>query len=283
MKPLEPLETLYESNTADADAVDVPLPALISAIYGPLRFSPGSGGRHVIANFVITLDGVTSLGVAGKAGGGPISGNNEHDRFIMGILRAVSDAVIVGAGTLRAVPKHIWTPEYIYPQFADAYAALRAAIGKPTPPLNVIVTSGGDLDLELPVFNSAGVEVLIVTTETGVRRISQLSLSRDVRVCAVDGAGPKLSAHAILKAVGNVRKCERILVEGGPHLMGDFFAEGCLEELFLTQSPQVAGRNSAGERPGLVQGKTLAPDHPVWGRLLGIKRAENHLFVRYAF
>ena len=276
----EPLETLYESESQAGS--DLPLPQLMRDLYGPLRFPSRPGCAHVIANFVITIDGVTSLGVTGKAGGGPISGNNEHDRFVMGILRAVSDAVIVGAGTLRAVPHHVWTPEYISPAFAGAYAALRKALGKSEPPLNVIVTSRGDIDPGLPVFNS-GVEVLIVTTTAGAERISRLNATPQVRIRALDEAGPKLPARAILEAVGAVRNCERILVEGGPQLMGNFLADKCLDEFFLTQSPQIAGRNGVGERPGLVASRIFAPDRPLWGELVGVKRAGSHLFLRYSF
>jgi riboflavin biosynthesis pyrimidine reductase len=77
-----------------------------------------------------------------------------------------------------------------------------------------------------------------------------------------------------------------ILVEGGPHLMGDFFAERRLDELFLTLAPQVAGRaqtQGAAERPGLVAGKLFAPDSPVWGTLITVHQSESHLFLRYSF
>ena len=92
-----------------------------------------------------------------------------------------------------------------------------------------------------------------------------------------------LSARSILAAVNRVRPSELILVEGGPHLLGDFFAEQCLDEQFLTLSPQVAGRNGAPARPGLVAGKRFAPEHPLWGTLVGVKRGGSHLFLRYAF
>jgi len=85
------------------------------------------------------------------------------------------------------------------------------------------------------------------------------------------------------QAVSAVRKGDIILVEGGPQLMGDFFAEHLLDELFLTLAPQVAGRDASVERPGLVAGKQFAPDEPVWGRLMGVKRARSHLFLHYAF
>jgi hypothetical protein len=64
---------------------------------------------YVIGNFVSTIDGVVSFEIPGESGCGDISGFNEADRFIMGLLRASVDAVIVGAGTLREVaPGHLW-------------------------------------------------------------------------------------------------------------------------------------------------------------------------------
>jgi riboflavin biosynthesis pyrimidine reductase len=74
-----------------------------------------------------------------------------------------------------------------------------------------------------------------------------------------------------------------VLVEAGPRLMGDFVAERLLDELFLTVAPQVAGRDGIPARPGFVAGKRLAPEDPVWGTLVGLKRAGSHLFLRYAF
>ena len=65
--------------------------------------------------------------------------------------------------------------------------------------------------------------------------------------------------------------------------MGDFFAERCLDELFLTLAPQVAGRDNGNERLGVVAGKLFAPDHPMWGTLVSVKRGGSHLFLRYAF
>ena len=109
-----------------------------------------------------------------------------------------------------------------------------------------------------------------------------MSLPQLVQVEAVQQAGA-ISARRILEAVSAVRQSDIVLLEGGPRLMGDFFAEGCLDELFLTLAPQLAGRDSSSERPGLVAGQRFAPDHPVWGTLVGVKRGGHHLFLRYAF
>src|SRR5512147_2469665 len=163
MNPLTPLESLFDAARGD----DLPLPPDLSALYGPLRFPAWEGRPYVIGNFVTTLDGVASLSAPGLEGGGPISGSNPHDRMVMGILRAAADAVIVGAGTLRSVPRHLWTAEYICPALAGEFGRLRAALGKNGPPLNVVVTARGDIDRDLPVFRSGEVETLVVSTREG--------------------------------------------------------------------------------------------------------------------
>ena len=278
MSELAPLETLYEA----AGGAQLPLPPELASLYGQLRDRPHPGPPHVAGNFVTTLDGVVSLNVPGQSGGGEISGFNQHDRMVMGLLRALADAVIVGAGTLRAVPRHLWTADYIYPPLADQYQQLRETLGKPDPPLNVIVTARGEIDLDLPVFRSGRVPALIATTVPGARRIAELDLPPGVRVVSV-GSADSLSPRAILDAVCSARQCDRILVEGGPHLLGDFFAESCLDELFLTLAPQVAGRDGLDHRLGLIEGKVFAPTRSLWGTLVGVKRGESHLFLRYAF
>ncbi|MBM3933456.1 MAG: hypothetical protein FJ319_04015 [SAR202 cluster bacterium] len=276
---LTPLETLFEAPFEQG--VPVPMAEALMRLYGKLEYTPPSTGPAVIGNFVTTLDGVTALNTPGKTGGGPISGSNKHDRAVMGILRAISDAVVVGAGTLRSVPRHVWTPGHIFPPLASEYDRLRKAMGKSGPPLNVIVSATGSLDLGLPVFASGEAPVLIVTTSTGADKLSDVALLSHIRVVAVPGE--QATAAAILSAVQDQIAPELALVEGGPQLMGAFFGESRLDELFLTLSPQVAGRDGSIDRPGLVSGRLLAPNAPVWGNLLSVKRAEDHLFLRYSF
>lgn len=278
MSPLTPLDTLYEVDRGP----DLPLPAELAALYGRLQLPPHPGRPYVMGNFVTTLDGVAALNGPGPSGGGEISGFNAHDRMVMGLLRATADAVIVGAGTLRADPEHLWTAGRVYPALADAYQALRAALGKPETPLNVIVTAQGEIDVGLPLFQSGAVPVSIVTTVAGARRLCALKLPPSVQVVVMRSSGP-LSARSILEAVRCAHASDVILVEGGPRLMADFFAERHLDDLFLTLAPQIAGRDGLVERPGLVAGKSFAPHHPRWGTLVGVKRAGSHLLLRYGF
>jgi riboflavin biosynthesis pyrimidine reductase len=203
--------------------------------------------------------------------------------MVMGLLRATADAVVIGAGTLHATsPDHLWTAGYIYPPLADEFLSMRATLEKPEPPVNVVVSASEDLDLERRVFQSGEVPVLIITTPEAAKRISEVMLAPSVQIVEVND-GPWFSAQTVLAAVQRVRPCEMILVEGGPRLMGDFFADQQLDELFLTLAPQVAGRDDVLVRPGFVAGKRFAPEHALWGTLVGLKRGGSHLFLRYRF
>jgi len=221
MTELASLDDLYDAATGSA----LPLPPELARIYGRLAMGSHPDRPWIVGNFVTTLDGVVSLNLPGKSGGSEISGSNQHDRVVMGLLRAAADAVVVGAGTFRAVPNHVWTAQYIYPPFAAAYEQLRAAVGRAEPPLNVIVTASGELDLRRPIFTSGDVPVLIVTTAAGNERLRPHRLPDSTQVVAVDDP-TSISPRALLDAVGQVRPSTVILTEGGPHLIGDFFASG---------------------------------------------------------
>ena len=253
----EALDLLVESDRGR----ELPLPPLLRRLYGPLRMPTHRGRPHVIANFATTLDGVASLTPSGLSGGGEITGFDPHDRMVMGLLRAAADAVIVGAGTLRAVPRHRWTAERVYPKLGPAYRAFRSTRRKDPEPLNVIVSASGELDLGLPVFRSGEVRVLVVTT--GPRRPAAAKVRASPRGHGGRGRQrPSLRARSILGAVGARPAGPLVLVEGGPHLLGDFLSEGRLDELFLTVAPQVAGRDDGHPRLSLVEGRAFAPEHP---------------------
>jgi riboflavin biosynthesis pyrimidine reductase len=276
---LASLETIFETRRGKV----LPLPPKLARVYGRLRMPVPRSHPHVFSNFVSTLDGVVSLGESGHASGGDISGFHAQDRMVMGLLRAVSDVVIVGSGTLEADRRHVWTAEAIFPKLADEYRRLRRALGKRGPPLNVIVSGSGGIDLRLPVFTSGKVPTLIVTTAAGAKRLRKQRASDAVEIRAIRRSGSSIPATAILDEVYRVSGGRIILVEGGPQLLGDFYAERLLNEQFLTLAPQMAGRDAGDPRLSLVMGKLFAPRHPLWGTLTDVRRGGSHLFLRYSF
>src|ERR1700761_4522283 len=173
--PMEPIRTLFAIETAPSSGAVLP-EGLRARYDGDLAFGPAPAERpYFIANFVSTLDGVVSFSLPGQSEGAQISGSNEEDRFIMGLLRASADAVMIGSGTLEAVGPHgSWLPESIYPAAVELYRTYRTeALGKPDEFLIVVVTGSGDLDLTHAVFHTPRTRVLILTTEQGKQRLSQ--------------------------------------------------------------------------------------------------------------
>ena len=227
----------------------------------------------VYANFVSSIDGIVALEGGAAASGGVISGRNETDRFVMGLLRAFADAVLVGAGTVRAEGgKALWTPDYIFPGAGEAFAALRRSLKRDTTPRLVIVTARGDLD---PSQRALQVGALVLTTKAAAEQLRKaLPGANEVRgVSDGDSIGVD-QIFATLKAEGH----ETILTEGGPHLFGQLVAANRVDELFLTVSPKLVGQQ--GQSFGLIRGvdfgRTLKG-----GRLLSVRLADSYLFLRY--
>jgi riboflavin biosynthesis pyrimidine reductase len=272
------LETLFETDQGEA----LPLTGELARMLSPLRFTiPQSRVPYCIGNMVTTLDGVVALNSAGHLSGGEISGFNPYDQAMVGTLRAIADAVIVGAETFRVEATHFFTPEDIAPAFAEDYHDLRVMLGKTDAPLNVIVSSSGDLNLNVPLFQQSKVPALILTTRQGFQQLKKQTWPASLQVEVIQNEHG-IAAKAMLEAVSRFSRGKLLLVEGGPRLMSAFLSERCLNELFLTLAPQIAGRDGSVERPGLVKGQLFAPDHPQWSRLVSVKRAGSHLFLRYA-
>jgi riboflavin biosynthesis pyrimidine reductase len=274
-----PLETLFETKRGGV----LPLPRRLARLYGCLRMKQPHSQPLVFSNFVSTLDGVVSLHAKGHDGGADISGFSSQDHMVMGLLRAIADAVIVGSGALDADREHVWTAGSIFPALAKDYGRLSAAMGKSGTPLNVVVSGSGRVDLRLPVFASGKVRALVVTTAAGARRLRRQGAPDSVEIRAIPGRAGAIPASAILDEVRRVSSGNLILIEGGPQLLGYFYAERLLDEQFLTLAPQIAGRDAGDGRPSLVMGKTFAPRDARWGTLIDVRRGNDQLFLRYSF
>ena len=263
---MHPLRNLYE--VSGLPTFD--LPRNLEELYdGALGFNQ----RITIANFVSSLDGVVAIPSA-PASSSVISGKNEADRFVMGLLRACSGAVLVGAGTVRAEPAHRWTPEHIFPKAADDFARLRRSLGLAVSPELAILTSSGVLDAEMPALEGGA---LILTTKRGARRLTG-RLPAGCEIVDV-GRGTSVDPSDALSVITD-RGHETVMSEGGPTLMGQLLEDRLVDELFLTLSPMLAGRTESEPRPGIVEGVDLAPTWP-WSELLSVRRHASHLFLRY--
>lgn len=267
MAALEPLELLYEADGLPRTA----LPAELARLHG------GDLGLHeecLYANFVATVDGAVSI--PGMRGANAfIAGDSDADRFLMGLLRAFADAVLIGAGVLRASPRGTWRAAEIYPPAADAYAELRAELGIAGTPEVAVLSGRGSIEPEHPVF-AAG--ALVLTSDIGASRLDgQLP---DATKMLTLGDAPLLDPRSVVATLRD-RGHRRILCEAGPHTFGELVAAELVNELFLTRSPLLAGDAGPGSRLGLVEASDLLPGGRQ-ARLLSVRRHGSHLFQRYA-
>jgi riboflavin biosynthesis pyrimidine reductase len=258
------------------------LPERLREAYGsdlaiPLRFDRPT----VISNFVSTLDGVVSYNNAEAKGGGEISGFFKPDTFVMGLLRAHADAVLIGAGTLRAAPDQAWSARFTHPESAADFGTLRAQLRLASEPTTVVVTASGDVDLSQKGLADPSVPVLIITTERGADSLrSSEPFPRHVDV--VSAGRDTVEPRAIIDELEG-RGARVVLCEGGPTLYGQMLSAGLIDELFLTLAPQLAGRSDHEKRLSLVEGTAFSVASAPWARLLDLRRSANHLFTRYSF
>ena len=253
---------------------------------GDLHFRTSPAARpFVIANFVSTLDGVVSYEIKDKSGGSTISGSDPADRFIMGLLRASADAIVVGAGTLRDVSaKSLWTPEYVYPDAKHLYAEYRVSVQhKPEYPLLVIVSGSGLLELERAIFRTPAIRTVVITTSAGRDELTRRGATTlgSVEIHALDSSSGSVTPQAILQLLQSQFGVKTLLHEGGPTLFGQFLAAEAVDELFLTVSPQIAGRKGDATRPAVLQGVEFMPDSAPWFQMVSAKEKAAYLYLRY--
>jgi riboflavin biosynthesis pyrimidine reductase len=264
---VEPFDVLAEETAVHPV---VPLPPDLARIYGgDLKFAEDC----VYANFVATLDGVVAIPSLPNSNT-VVAGDNDADRFLMGVLRALADVVLVGAGVLRASPKSTWRAEQIYPPAADAYARLRASLDLPPTPEIAVLCGWGHIDPEHPVLHGRS---LVLTSDRGASRLEG-RLPEGTVVTSL-GRPLRFTGDAIIGALRE-RGHRRILCEAGPHTFGTLLRAEQIDELFLTGSPFLAGDAGEGSRFRLVEAADLVP--LVEGRLLSVRRHGSHLFTRYA-
>jgi riboflavin biosynthesis pyrimidine reductase len=253
---------------------------------GDLVFLDAAISRpFIIGNFVQTLDGIVSLKIPGHSGGGDISGRNEEDMFIMALLRAYADAVLVGEDTARVGHSHVWTADHIYPGLSEEFWRLRRTLKKPGPyPLNVVVSGTGTVDLQQAIFQRDDIPHLVLTTCQGEKRLRKKqgdTLPTQVRVLPGEALIDPTDMAALLYSEYGV---QLLLHEGGPMLFSSFLEKSLVDELFLTIAPRIIGRGQSGERPNFSHNLAFDAEESMWGSLLSVKTcAAGHLFLRYGW
>jgi riboflavin-specific deaminase-like protein len=213
-----------------------------------------SGRPYVVLNMVSSLDGKAAVGGKTSALGG------EADRLLFHNLRTQVDAIMAGAGTVRA-------ERYGRAVKSDELRKKREDEGLDPEPLMVIVSGRLDLAPDLPVLADPSARVVIATAAEheleGVEaQVEYVRTGDDLPVLL-----------ATLRESHGVRS---VLCEGGPTLNSYLLAAGLVDELFLTTSAQLFGGVAALT---IVAGKEL--HEPVKGELISLYEGDGDLFARW--
>jgi riboflavin-specific deaminase-like protein len=203
---------------------------------------------------VTTADGRATI--AGRSG--PIG--NAADQDLFHALRTRVDAVMVGAGTLRAenYGRLVRKPER---------REARARAGLAPDPLAVIVSGRLDLPDDLPLLHDPEQEVLVATFSDG-----ELPGAARIEYLRHDGGAVDIGA---LLADLRGRGIRSVLCEGGPTLNAELLRAGGVDELFNCLAPTLAGEPDA---PTMVSGVL---HEPAGMDLVWLLENESHLFMRY--
>jgi riboflavin-specific deaminase-like protein len=229
---------------------------------------PASRPR-VLVNCAISLDGKLNPSPGLRKGAFSMSRHTE-DLSRMRKLRARVDAIVIGAGNLRADDQDL--------ALADEERARRRAGGEPEPLRIVLTHTGVGLTPDLKFFDrTRGGEVVVA---------HPASLPEDVRkrlagVATLVSAGAEtVEMRTLLHWLAAERGVSSVLCEGGGILNAAFFAARCVDELYLTICPRILGGFAA---PTLVSGPGFPPDALADATLASLERIGDELFLRYDF
>lgn len=218
----------------------------------------------VYINMAMTADGKITSGRREEPGF-----TSPRDKKTMDRLRAEADAVLVGAGTLRADNPALGVRDAEMKEY-------RRSLGKPEGLVNVLVTKSAAIDPASRFFGGAAPSDRIVATvkDAPADRVARLS---SVATVWALGRG-SVDFRELLERLA-ARGIERLLVEGGGELNWGFVRDELFDELYVTVAPALLGGRDA---PTLCEGEgfTMAGQRRL--RLVSADVVEGEIFCRYA-
>ncbi|MBB5807996.1 5-amino-6-(5-phosphoribosylamino)uracil reductase [Saccharothrix ecbatanensis] len=182
---------------------------------------------HVLLSVAVSVDGYIDDRGAERF---PLSNAEDFDHVDR--VRAESDAILVGAATIRRDNPRLLVNS------AERRAA-RVAAGRPEHPVKVTVTGSGDLDPTLKFWHHGGDKV-VYTTDAG-HAPARAAVGELADVVPI---GPAIDFGALLDDLG-ARGVDRLMVEGGGLIHTAFLTAGLADEIRMAVAPMLIGQATA--------------------------------------
>jgi 5-amino-6-(5-phosphoribosylamino)uracil reductase len=177
----------------------------------------------VLLSVAMSADGYVDDAAPGRL---VLSGSADLDR--VDAERARSDAVMVGAETVRRDNPRLLV--------RSARRQLnRQAHGLPAQPVKVTVTASGELDPAAEFFASDGAGKLVYAAGGSGERL-RMALGDSAEVISMAGDPDRAGLGWVLADLAS-RGIGRLMIEGGPRLLGQVLAAGLADELQLAVAP----------------------------------------------
>jgi len=202
------------------------------------------------------------------------------DRRLMRYLRTIGDAA-VGAQTVREQPRLVLTPQEPGDEPAPELYAFRVARGLSYHPRNVVYSLYGRVPLAHPIFNTAGLEAVVVTTPAGAAAIRAHQKTGDRTVPLI--AEPLLERGGLLLAHQRLfaeRRVRYLACEGGQTVLRALHAAGLLDEVFLTVTDVVI---ETGAHEGILTSFDFGAEGAVLVAEGKISPGSGYTFQRWRF
>src|SRR5262245_59981557 len=216
----------------------------------------------VLFNAAVSVDG--KLAPASRL---KVRLGSDRDRARMDRLRAGSDAILIGAGTLRAEdpPLQVRTP---------AGRRLRTTEGRKGPLLEILLSRTLRIPASSRFLREGGPPRLIVAPRSAPEaRLRRLRARREVWTLGRADVEPSEMLRRLSR-----RGVRRLLVEGGGEVFALFLEAGLVDEINLTVTSYLIGGRGA---PTLFEGSGLpGPDFPRL-KLDLCRREGEEVYLRY--
>lgn len=219
---------------------------------------------YIFTNFVSTIDGKVQVLENGSQYW-PIGSEKDFDHLLD--LRAQSDLMIHGKGTAMGF-------RHIDRLASEPFKEKRKKHKKPSVLPYMVVGNYAD-DSLLPFLKNPPEQKTLMV----VSKKEKVSPQIEENVSLLRFGEQRVDIKQLVEYLAK-QGFKKVLVEGGPTLIGSFLKEGFMDEIYLTIAPKIFG-NLPGKTLTLVEGILFPADKVKQLKLLSVKKIKDELYLRY--